>query len=175
MDAGARGLDDAGQESGGPMRNVSQLEVRRVAPAAQSPIGDRFDYVDSFEIRLPRPDDRPPEEWVRCGLEEAPRPLRWTILVAHRFVLRFHLAPHSAPGHVLGWRVVTSTPELVHLQASGALMVGDLVGRRDSPEQMELTTYLSFRRPLPAQFIWSAVGAVHRRVAPYLLRRAAVA
>ena len=157
------------------MRNTSEPEVRRVAPAAASPTGDRFDYADSFEIRLPGPDDRPPEEWMRRGLEEAPRPLRWTILVAHRFVLRFHLGPRSATDHVLGWRVVTSTPELVHLRASGPLMVGDLVGRRDSPEQMELSTYLSFKRPLLARLIWSAVGVLHRRIAPYLLRRASVA
>ena len=157
------------------MRNASEPEVRRVAPTAASPTGDRFDYADSFEIRLPGPDHRPPEEWMRRGLEEAPRPLRWTILAAHRFVLRFHLAPRSATDHVLGWRVVTSTPELVHLQASGPLMVGDLVGRRDSPEQMELSTYLSFKRPLPARLIWSAVGVLHRRIAPYLLRRASVA
>jgi len=155
------------------MLNTSELAVRRVAPSPQSPTGDRFDYADSFEIRLPGPDHRRPEEWMRRGLEEAPRPLRWTILAAHRFVLRFHLAPLSATDHVLGWRVVTSTPEQVHLQASGPLMVGDLVGRRDSPEQMELSTYLSFKRPLSARLIWSGVGVLHRRIAPYLLERAA--
>jgi hypothetical protein len=158
------------------MRKTSQRGAQRVAPPTQTPDGsDRFDYADAFEIRLTAPDERPAVEWMRCGLERAPLPLRWTILVAHRFLLGFRLAPRSAPGNVLGWRIVTSEPDLVHLQASSPLMRGDLMGQRDSPDQMVLSTYLSFRRPVPARLVWFAVGPLHRRIAPYLLERAAAA
>jgi len=157
------------------MGNTSERGAVRVAPAAQSPVGDRYDYADAFEIRLKAPDERPAEEWMRCGLERAPLPLRWTILVAHRFALRFHLGARSSPDHVLGWQVVTSEPDLAHLRASGPLMRGDLVARRDHPDEMVLLSYLTFSRPLPARLIWAAVGPIHRRIAPYLLERAAEA
>ena len=112
---------------------------------------------------------------MRCGLEQAPRAVRWTILAAHQFVLGFQLVPRSSPGNVLGWRIVTSEPDVVHLQASSPLMRGDLVGRRDSPDQMVLSTYLNFNRPVPGRLIWGLVGPLHRRIAPYLLERSAAA
>jgi hypothetical protein len=158
------------------MSVTSEQGARRVAPAAKTPWGsDGFDYADAFEIGLTAPDERPAEEWMRCGLEQAPRPLRWTILVAHRFVLGFHLAPRSEPGNILGWRIVSSKPDLSHLQASSPLMVGDLVARRDSPVQMTLLTYLTFNRRVLGRLVWVAVGPLHRRIAPYLLERAAAA
>ena len=44
-----------------------------MAPAAETPDGcGRFDYADAFEIRVPASDERTAEEWMRCGLEEAP-------------------------------------------------------------------------------------------------------
>ena len=156
------------------MRNTDEHRARRVTPATKTPFApDRFDYADAFEIRLTAPDERPAEEWMRCGLEEAPLPVRWTILVAHRFVLGFRLAPRSSPGNVLGWPIVTSVPDLAHLQASSPLMVGDLVARRDSPFQMTLFTYLSFNRRVLGRLIWVAVGPLHRTIAPYLLGWAA--
>jgi len=150
--------------------------AQRVAPNAKTPDGsDRFDYADAFEIRPPAGDERTAEDWLRFGLEDAPLPLRWTILVAHRFVLGFDLAPRSAPGNIMGWRIVTSVPELTHLQANSPLLRGDLVAQRDDPGQVTLSTYISFRRPRPAQLVWTVVGPLHRRIAPYLLERAAAA
>ena len=148
--------------------------AQSVAPIAETPDGSgQFDYADAFEIRPPAGDERTTEDWMRFGLEEAPLPLRWTILVAHRFVLGFDLAPRSAPGNILGWRIVTSAPDLTHLQATSPLLRGDLVARRDDPERVTLSTYLSFNRPGPARLVWRVVGPLHRRIAPYLLERAA--
>ena len=150
--------------------------AHRVAPTAMAPDGsNQFDYADAFEIRPSAGDERSAEDWMRCGLEGAPLPLRWTILVAHRFVLGFDLAPHSAPGNIMGWRIVTSTPDLTHLQATSPLLRGDLVARRDGPELVTLSTYLSFRRPRSARIVWMLVGPLHRRIAPYLLERSAAA
>jgi hypothetical protein len=155
------------------MRNTSERGALRVAPAQTPASPDRFDYADGFEVRLTAPDERPAVEWMRCGLEQAPLPMRWMILVVHRFVLGFRLAPRSEPGNVLGWRIVTSEPDLIHLQASSPLMRGDLIGWRDDPARMTLSTYLSFNRPGTARLIWMAVGPLHRAIAPYLLVRAA--
>jgi len=36
-----------------------------------------------------------------------------------------------------------------------------------------LTTSLRYRRPVLARVVWICVGPLHRRIAPYLLERAA--
>lgn len=156
------------------MRTKIEHVAQRVDPIANTPDGPRrFDYADAFEIRPPAGDERTTEEWMRFGLEGAPLPLRWTILVAHRFVLGFDLAPRSAPGNIMGWRILKSVPDLTRLQATSPLLRGDLVARRDDSGRVTLSTYLSFNRPGPARLVWTVVGPLHRRIAPYLLARAA--
>jgi hypothetical protein len=48
------------------------------------------------------------------------------------------------------------------------------VGRRADASSTRLTTLLVFRRPA-ARVVWALVGPLHRRIAPYLLARAAQA
>ncbi|UOY02480.1 hypothetical protein [Blastococcus sp. PRF04-17] len=104
------------------------------------------------------------------GLEQSPPALRRLILVAHRHVLALDLAPLDAPGHVLGWRVRANEHDVVRLEASGPLADPVIVGRRHA-DRVVLTTALRYRRPF-AGALWTVVGPVHRRVAPYLLERA---
>ena len=132
-----------------------------------------FDYADSFEVRLPTPDARRAEQWVRCGLECAPRAVRWVIRTAHRRVLRFRLGPEDGPDHVLGWPITANEHDVVRLEAAAPLLRAVIVGRRVDPRTTRLTTALSYSRPRAARLVWAVVGPVHRRVAPYLLDRAA--
>jgi hypothetical protein len=132
---------------------------------------DRPDYADAFEVRAAEGDDRSAEQWIRAGLE-ASAAIRTMIVVVHRAVLRFRLDLRPAPDRALGWRVVTSEQDLVRLEADGPLMRGVLVGRRTDPRTMCLTTSLVFHRPV-ARVVWTVVGPLHRRIAPYLLARAA--
>jgi len=136
---------------------------------------DRPDYADAFEIRVPEPDGRTAEQWVRRGLEGAPPALRLLIRVVHRVVLGFRLGPHPSPDHVLGWRIGTSEPDVVRLEAASWLVRAVIVGRRVDPHTTRLTTFLFYERPIAARVVWTVVGPVHRRVAPYLLARAAAA
>jgi hypothetical protein len=136
-------------------------------------IGDaRSDYADSFEIVVSGADGRTAEQWLRAGLEEAPVLLRRVIVVAHRHVLGFRLAPPGASDSVLGWRTATARPDAIRLEAEGPLLDGVIVGRRLGTRTV-LTTSLRFRRPVPARVVWLCVGPLHRRIAPYLLERAA--
>jgi hypothetical protein len=156
------------------------LDVRDGTPravAVQEPLlGDsRPDYADAFEIRTPEPDGRTAEQWARAALEQAPWPVRRVVLVAHRYVLRFRLGPLPSPDHVLGWRIEMSEPEVIRLQAESPLVRAVIVGRRPEPTRTVLTTALFFVRPMAARVIWAAVVPVHRRVACYLLARAASA
>jgi len=138
-------------------------------------VGDvDFDYVDGFEVKVARPDERSMESLARAALEDVPLALRGVILVAHRVVLRFHLGSLASADHVLGWRIVTSAPDHVVLEADGPLLRGVMVGRQTGPQVTVLRTFVLFRRPA-ARYVWSVVGVLHRRIAPYLLKRAAAA
>jgi hypothetical protein len=151
--------------------------ARRVPVDSDEPLigSDQYDYADAFEIRLREPDARSAEQFARCALEQLPLPVRWTIRIAHRHALRLRLGPRSSPDHLLGWKILTSRPEVLHLEAVSPLLGrGVLVARKVDPTRVVLTTYLFHtRRPAPARVVWNIAGPLHRRIAPYLLERAA--
>ena len=111
---------------------------------------------------------------MRDAFEGAPPSIRRGVPIVHRYVLALRLAPPSAPGHLFGWRVVTAQPDVIHLEAvSPILGRAAIVARRPDPTRAVITTYLFFTRPALARALWAVVGPTHRRVAPYLLERAA--
>jgi hypothetical protein len=146
--------------------------VRRTSVVEEVAGQSRYDYADAFEATLRRGDHRTAEQVIRDGLEHAPPRLRATIVIVHRHVLRFRLGPISSPNHVVGWRVVTSEPDVVRLETTGPLIAATLVGRRVGTTTARLTTFVRYQRPL-ARIVWAVVGPLHRRVAPYLMARAA--
>ena len=110
--------------------------ARRVPVVAdETLIGrDSYDYADAFEIRLRESDARSAEEFARCALEEPPWPVRGTVWIAHRYLLRLRLGPPSSPDHLFGWKILTSQPDVIHLEAVSPLLGrGVIVGRRREP------------------------------------------
>src|SRR5256885_8887755 len=155
--------------------NQRSRRAHRVAVRADEPlIGSRRpDYADAFEIRLSDSETRSPEELFRDALEQAVGPIRWTTSVVHRYVLRLRLAPRSSPGHLFGWRIITSQPDVAELEAVSSLLGrAVLIGRTSEPGHTVLTTYLFYERPALAPVILAVVWPLHRRGAPYLLERA---
>lgn len=71
------------------------------------------DYADAFEIAVAATDGRSAEALVRSGLENVPRWLGAAVLIVHRHVLRFDLAPLSAPSHLLGWEIADREPDCI--------------------------------------------------------------
>ena len=65
-------------------------------------------YADAFEVRLHESDARSAEEFARCALEEAPWPVRGTVRIAHRYLLRLRLGPRSSRDHLFGWKILSS-------------------------------------------------------------------
>ena len=148
----------------------------RQREAAEEPLAlelGPYYYADSYEITLSAPDDHTMEEWARCSIEEAPLAVRETIANAWRHVLRFQLGPTPSPDNVLGFPIVSSEPNLIHLEARSPLMRGVIVGRRIEPTRIQLTTLLFYERPGPARLVWVTVGPLHRRLVPSLLTAAA--
>ena len=132
------------------------------------------DYADAFEVPLAATDGRSADELVRAGLESVPRWLGAVALIAHRYVLRFDLAPLSAPDHLLGWEITDRDPDSIRLSATGALLDGVLVAKRVPPSTVRLETFVNYRRPM-ARLVWAAVAPLHRAIVPVLLRGAATA
>ena len=143
--------------------------VGRIPPAAEPAATGEPDYSDAYEVRLAQPDGHTAEEWVRAALDHSPR-VQQLIRFVHARVLRFEVS--TEPGSLLGWRTLSSTPESFHITTGGPLLRAEIVARRRSATAATLTTSL-FYRSRHAALLWAVVGPLHRRVAPYLLRRAA--
>lgn len=150
-------------------------QARRCPVIAENPPPGKsaYDYADAFEVTLPEGDGRTAEQIVRAGLQHAPAILRSTIVVVHRHVLRFQLGPVSSRNHVVGWQIMTSEPDVFVMEASGPLIDGAIVARRIGGRTARLTTFVVFRRRTLASLMFLSVAPMHRRVAKYLMERAA--
>jgi hypothetical protein len=158
------------------MRDQSAPRARRVPVAAEEPLigGDRYDYADAFEVRVRKSDSRSGEQFARYALEGAPWPVRWTVLIAQRQLLRLRLGPRPSPDHIFGWKILTSHLALIHVEAVSPLLGrGVLVLRRTDATRVVCTTYVFYTRPALSRVAWEIAGPLHRWVAGYLLERAA--
>ena len=133
-------------------------------------------YADAFEIDVVGSDLGTAEQLARRTLEQSPRLVRAVVRFAQQRLLGLRLAPPATPGHVLGWPIVVSRPDVIQLETrSPVLGRAVILGRRVDDSAVRITTCLFYRRPLLARLAWTVVGPLHRRVAPYLLERAASA
>lgn len=96
---------------------------------------------------------------------------RRSVLLIHRRILGFSLGPWASCDHVFGWRIVTSEPELLHLEARSALLNGHMVWRLHR-NRLVMTTFLQYKRRRTASVVWALIGNIHRGGAPYLLQLA---
>jgi hypothetical protein len=154
-------------------RSKTRRRARRVVvcetppPAIASP-----DYADAFQVTRSSTDRRSAEQWARDGFEGLPVTPRRSVLLVHRWILGFHLGPWASRDHIFGWRIVTSEPELLHLEARGTLMSGHMVWRLHR-ERLLMSTFLQYETHRRASMVWAVIGNIHRGGAPYLLKLAA--
>jgi hypothetical protein len=147
--------------------------AHRVAVAEEPPSpGALPDYADAFEVARGPTDRRSAEQWARDGFERLPVTTRRSVLLVHRWILGFRLGPWASPNHIFGWRIVTSEPELLHLEARSTLLSGHMVWRLHH-EQLVMTTFLQYKMSRTAPVVWAVIGSIHRGGAPYLLGLAA--
>jgi hypothetical protein len=151
-----------------------------VSKARRRPVEDEplvaglgsYDYADSFEIDLDRPVDRTPEEWMRAAIGDAHPAVKTTVGIAWKYLLRFEL-DGRAPRQLFGMPIIESTPEVAYMSGDSPLLVGHLIGRRNTPTQISLTTALIYKQQRLASAVWATAGPAHHRIAPYLLERVA--
>jgi hypothetical protein len=150
---------------------IATYNVSRVAVAPEPRVQAGHDYADSFELRLAHPDVHTAEEWVRAALDGASPAVRSLIRFVHTRVARFALS--TDPGSVFGWETVSATADAFHIETGGPALCAEIVARRTSDTTAAVTTFLFYKRRYTA-LLWLVIGPLHRRIVPYLLRRAAV-
>lgn len=155
------------------MSGRSVVRARRRAVEPDPLVEGLPDYADAFEVTLAPGDSRSAEDFARDSLTGAPAVVYWTIFVAHRFVLRFELAPRRSPAHVIGWDITHSEPDAVRLEADGPIVRAVIIGRRPDPSRSVATTSVFFKNRPVARALMPLVAPVHRAVAKLLLERAA--
>jgi hypothetical protein len=158
-----------------PPQSDARDRAHRVAVTEKPPSAVASpDYADAFEVARKQADRRWAERWARDGFERLPVAARRSALLAHRWILGFHLGPWASPDHVFGWRIAASEPELLHLEAHSRLLSGHMVWRLHDT-RLVMTTFLRYEMHTTASAVWAALGNVHRGGAPNLLELAATA
>jgi hypothetical protein len=117
------------------------------------------DYADNFEIAVPD-SGRTAEQWARVVFEGATTVVQRMLILWWR-VLGFQLGPRRSGQHVLGWRIVANSPDVIVLQArSVAGFTGRLVVATRGPRLV----YGTFLRcdGLLAKMMCLSVAPLHR-------------
>jgi hypothetical protein len=127
-------------------------------------------YTCAFEVDLQPTDTRTAEEWLRDMFEEARPALRRFILTGWVGVLRLRLGPRPAPNHVIGWQILSSTPEQIVIGVESPLVSAHQVLRIQNGKIVHVTI-VRFERS-GAGLIWGAAAPIHVRTIPHLMQQA---
>ena len=142
-----------------PQRVPDYAVVRTGVP--DEPLLEGYDYADSFEVRLARPDSHSAEQWVRTALEGSHPLIRRLIEVVHARVLKFDLGP-SDDEHVLGWRITASDQGRLRLEAGGPVAASSSPAGRPRPPRRQARTCSS----TVAALGWSGLRSDRSTAAP---------
>jgi hypothetical protein len=129
------------------------------------------DFAYACQLDVDTPTSQSAEHWARSVFENTPRPLRWFIVSGWIVGLGLRLGPRRSKGYVLGWSIVSNTPEVIVLGVGSFMLTARLVvGVTES--KVIHATFVRYEHA-PARIIWPVAAVVHRRVVPFLLRNAA--
>jgi len=110
------------------------------------------------------------EQWARTAWEDAPKGLRWLMVLGWRLVLGLQLEGGRSPHTVLGWRLTRDGAGTVALGAHSRLLAAhNVVIVRGS--EVIWTTVIRYRHAA-ARPLWGLTEPVHRILLPYALTRA---
>lgn len=124
---------------------------------------EEADYADAFTINTDL--EATPEQWARAMFGDTPGSLG---TVLWRGLLGLRLVRTASPDAVAGWRIAGRGDEWIRLQTGSRNLTASLVVRA-TDGQMSLATFMRYDRPAGTR-IWTPLSAVHRRLAPGLLR-----
>ena len=125
------------------------------------------DYVEFTTVPTRGDADRSAEEWSRVvlvgtsGGRSAPRLWR---------LLGLRLGPMPSPDFVQGWEIGERGVDWIRIETSSWFMTAHAVFQVGDG-QLSLALFLRYDRPIAAA-VWAAVGVMHRRAVPVMLRQA---
>jgi hypothetical protein len=150
----------------GHARRIKLTEEVRALDTLADP-----DYWAAWEATVSSGDRRSAEQWARATFEGAPSALRAFIVAGWTVGLGFQLGPRPSPEHVLGWKIASSSPDLIILEAQFRYGVAHNLWWVDGSRVLAGTVVRYNKKA--GRPVWAAVAPVHHRVIPYLLGRAA--
>ncbi|MFD5203672.1 hypothetical protein ACFWM7_26795 [Streptomyces sp. NPDC058375] len=130
----------------------------------------RIDYADVFTLSGDVGTNATAEQWARAMFGDVPSP---TERLIWRGLLGLRLSRGRSPETVAGWRITGRGEDWIRLEAASWFLTNNLVVQA-ADGRVSLGTFLRYDRP-PARAVWSPLSAVHRLLAPGLLRDAAAA
>jgi hypothetical protein len=133
---------------------------------AMGPLADPS-YSCAFAIAAPPSGARSAENWLRGIMEGAPAPMRWSIVAGWVGVLRLRLGPRPSPDHVLGWRVVSTSPTEIVIGVEGPLLSARQVVEVQQDAVLH-PTIIRYDQPA-ARALWGMAAPIHVRTIPYLM------
>lgn len=124
-----------------------------------------IDYADLFT--LPTDLRATPEEWARAMFGDVPD-------LAEQFIWRALLGLRLRSGRssdtVAGWRIGDRDDDWIRLEAGSWFLTAALVVRA-AEGRLSLGTFVRYDRRV-GRTVWLPLSAVHRRLAPQVLREA---
>ncbi|MFF4196787.1 DUF2867 domain-containing protein [Nonomuraea sp. NPDC001831] len=127
-----------------------------------------IDYADHFALAGNSLAGATAERWARAMFGDVPS-------AGERFIWRgllgLRLARGRSPATVAGWRITARGDDWIRLAAASWFLTADLVVRA-ADGRVSLTTLLRYDRGL-GRVVWPPLSAIHRRLAPRVLRGAA--
>jgi Protein of unknown function (DUF2867) len=155
-----RDLERAWQDRG----RVRQIAVPEAARELSTL--DRVDYADAFLLEAGG--ERTPEQWARAILEDAPAPMRSSLLSGWTSI---GLKVGRSEDSILGWQLRRSTPDHVLLGADSRIgMPGELLFKR-AERGLLFATFVRQDNPA-ARALWAGVEPVHVRIVRRILEHA---
>jgi hypothetical protein len=124
------------------------------------------DYADLFTLSTDT--KATPEQWARAMFGDVPRGAE---LLIWRGLLGLRLARGRSPATVAGWRIGGRGEHWIRLEAASAFLTANLLVHT-ADERVSLGTFLHYDRCL-GRGVWPPLSAIHRRLVPDVLRRAA--
>ncbi len=149
--------------------------VRQVAspPAARRlSTLSHIDYEDAFLVQTGRTLERTAEQWAHAILDDAPISTRTALLLGWSS-LGLRLSAAGSDRHVLGWRMLSSTPDLALLGAGSRVGLPAQLFVKRQGHTLLFCTFVQMQNEI-ARTMWSAVEPVHRRVVPHVLEQASI-
>ncbi|WP_431951799.1 hypothetical protein [Nocardia lijiangensis] len=125
------------------------------------------DYIDVFTLVASDAANWSPEQWARAAFEDVAG-LQGQFI--WRVVLGLRLDSRRSAERVAGWRIADRGDNWITLAAPSWMLTGNLVIHIDG-ERLSLATLIDYDRRI-AERIWTRLSAVHRSLAPGLLRDA---